>query len=177
MTGQLFRCIRLSANITHAACVRNQARIESCKGCDGLEKESEDMGREVVCRSCGKKAPNAGRDLCAACYRTHRKNGTLEQFPMQWDEAAPAPAGSEAAGVEPAEAEVGRCVEGTIGPLSRLLTPAAPTLPSPCVVLDLSGEPGLADALASNNIGEPEIIELLGYLVKGELQRLDKAAA
>jgi hypothetical protein len=47
------------------------------------ENRVKDDKKLKVCRACGRKGKNHGRDLCHKCWFAHKKAGTLETFPRK----------------------------------------------------------------------------------------------
>lgn len=95
---KLYRCERLSANLTKAQCETNRQRKPNfttdvwdcapCKGCPGLGEET-DMSKRGTCTKCGREdltLPAEG--LCGKCY-VEKRNGESRPIPGRRNPAKP----------------------------------------------------------------------------------------
>lgn len=47
----------------------------------GRRKGKDEEGSDFICMACGRRGHKKSRGLCTACHESHRKSGTLDQFP------------------------------------------------------------------------------------------------
>jgi hypothetical protein len=88
--SKLFRCERLSANLTTAQCDANRSRypvIFQCEDCAGLGKAVEleermGYGKDKECVACKQIKPVMARGLCPSCYHKKRNAGDIDTVPI-----------------------------------------------------------------------------------------------
>lgn len=182
MTFQVYRCERLSASISERQCGINRSQHISCQGCPGLGAqvvmEVDGMGKIGTCATCGREVTIHKGGDCKRCW-DRRDAGkdpiTGNLLVHQADErsvAAVCPGCGElaAAGMVTCLDCADPVVQPTVadsqplrGGITRLLEPDGWLIEIPrSMAIELQEQAVTAD----------EIVEMVGWLLKGELRRV-----